>query len=64
MKLDKKKLKLLKMSDSNHKDDYVEGDMAFRFGMVWELTTDVLSFQRGFNDQSRLQRNVVNLLRQ
>jgi hypothetical protein len=63
MKLDKKKLKWVKMSDSN-KDDYVEGDMAFIFGIVWELTAEAMSFQRGFDDKSRLQRTVVNLLKQ
>jgi len=51
MKLEKKKLKLVRMSDNN-KDDYVEGEMAFRFGMVWELTTEIMSFQRGFDDKS------------
>jgi len=45
-------------------DEYVKGSIAFRFGSVWELTIDVMSFQRGFDAKSRLQRNVVHLIRQ
>ncbi len=64
MRLEKKKIRLLKLDEARDEDDYVEGDMAFRFGIVWELTRDVMAFQRGFDAESGLQRNVVNLVRQ
>ncbi|QTA87872.1 hypothetical protein [Desulfonema magnum] len=53
-----------KLDEADDRDDYVEGDMAFRLGIVWELTKDVMSFQRGFDAESGLQRNVVSLVRQ
>jgi hypothetical protein len=64
MRLERKKIRLLKLDEAGDTDDYVEGDMAFRFGIVWELTKDVMSFQRGFDVESGLQRNVVSLVRQ
>jgi len=64
MRLERKKIRLLKLDEACYKDDYVEGDMAFRFGIVWELTKDVMSFRRGFDAESGLQRNVVSLVRQ
>ena len=65
MKLEKRKIQIIKMHDQTTNDDeYVKGSIAFRFGSVWELTIDVMSFQRGFDAKSRLQRNVVHLIRQ
>jgi len=64
VRLERKKIRLLKLDEAGDKDDYVEGDMAFRLGIVWELTKDVMSFQRGFDAESGLQRNVVSLVRQ
>ncbi len=34
-----------------------------RMSFVWELTKEVFSFSEKFNVESRLQRNVVNLIR-
>lgn len=48
MQLERKRIRLLKLDEADDRDDYVEGDMAFRLGIVWELTKDVMSFQRGF----------------
>jgi len=64
MQLERKRIRLLKLDEADDRDDYVEGDMAFRLGIVWELTKDVMSFQRGFDAESGLQRHVVALVRQ
>ena len=64
MRLDKKRIRLIKLDKADDKDDYVEGGMAFRLGIVWELTKEVMSFQGGFDAESGLQRHVVTLVRQ
>jgi len=65
MKLQKAAVQLVKMHDDTTIDDeYVEGSISSRFDLVWQLTTDVMSFKRGFDAESRLQRNIVHLFRQ
>ncbi len=64
MRLEREKIRVLKLDEADDRDDYVEGGMAFRLGIVWELTRELMAFQRGFDAESGLQRNVVNLVRQ
>lgn len=65
MELNKQKVQILKLRDAvTTEDEYVAGTPAFRFGIVWDLTLDVLAFQRDFDAESRLQRHVVRLIRQ
>jgi hypothetical protein len=60
MKLDKKRVKLIKMS---HKDDsFVIGTPAQRIGMIWELTQEFWSLGNRQDAERRLQRNVAVLI--
>ena len=55
----------LRSLDDEADDDSVEGTMADRVAMVWELTVEAwtLSAPGEFDAESRLQRDVVSLTR-
>jgi len=62
MKLDRNKVKVGRMADTPEAER-VEGSLAERIAMVWEITCDAWSMTGDFDVESRLQRDVVRLRR-
>jgi hypothetical protein len=60
--MDRSKVKIMRMSDAPEVD-FVEGSIAERIAMVWEITCDVWSMTGAFDAESRLRRDVVHLHR-
>ena len=62
MKLDRKKVSISKLDKSNfEKAAHMTG--AERLSFVWEITKKAYSVNGKFDDNERLQRNVVSIIR-
>ena len=44
-------------------DDFVPGTPAYRIGLVWQLTCEVLALDKTHDAEQRLQRHVVRIVR-
>ncbi len=61
MKLDKTKIKRIKIEDNLEDDGFVDATMRERVEMVWDITIALwtISTRGNINAQSRLQRHVT-----
>ena len=62
MKLDRNTIKILKYNEEDD-SDYIKGDISSRFEMVGEITNDIIALQGNKNVKSRLQRDVVHIIK-
>jgi hypothetical protein len=46
-----------------HNDEYVDLPMSERLSFVWDLTEEIYSLSGEYDVKSRLQRNVINIVR-
>lgn len=64
MNLDRTKTALSGMSSpKKNTEEKVSLSKAELLQFVWELTQEVYSFTRGYNAQSRLQRDIISITR-
>jgi hypothetical protein len=62
MRLKREVIKVVPMKH-DFEDDYIEADKAVRFSMVWDLTRDLMAFQKDIDAESRLQRDVIAVIK-
>jgi len=62
VKLDRKTVNISNFN-SVIEDEYVKGDSASLFEMVWEITRDLWSISSDTDPNSPMKRNVVNIIR-
>ena len=60
--MQRKNTAIYRMSDRRN-DDFVEGTPAYRIGLVWPLTREVVSLSKNHDAEQRLQRHVTRLIR-
>jgi hypothetical protein len=60
--MDRKRTALFRMTDYRN-DDIVPGTPEERIGMVWPLTLELLSLNKKYDAERRLQRHVTALVR-
>jgi len=61
-KMNRKHIAIYRMLDRKN-DDYVPGSPAYRLGLVWPLTHEVVSFSKRYDAERRLQRHVASIVR-
>ena len=61
-KLDRSKAVLKKTTENG--DEFADYSPAELLGFMWELTCEVYSLQGDFDAEQRLQRDVINIIRQ
>jgi predicted GIY-YIG superfamily endonuclease len=62
MKMDRTKVRLFK-HDIPKNDEYVNLPSNERISFVWDLTEEVFALSGEYDVKSRLQRNVINIIR-
>jgi len=62
MKMNRKHIAVYR-SKTKHDDDYVDLPSHECLSFVWDLTEEVFSLSGEYDVKSRLQRNVVNIIR-
>ena len=62
MKMDRKQVRIYR-GTIPHNDEYVDLSPSERLSMVWDLTEEAFSLSGEYDVKSRLQRNVVNIIR-
>jgi hypothetical protein len=63
MKLQKDVLKILPMKSPEAEDDFVDLPPAERVSLVWVLTEEVFSLSGEYDVKSRLQRDVITIIK-
>lgn len=62
MKLNRNTIKVIR-SKIKYKDDYVDLPLNKRLSCVWDLTEEIFSLSGDYDVKSRLQRNVITIIR-
>jgi hypothetical protein len=63
MKLQRNIFKIVPMKSPEAKDDFVNLSPSECLSLVWDLTEEVFSLSGDYDVKSRLQRDVVNIIR-
>jgi hypothetical protein len=64
MKLRRDVFKVVPIKSPEAEDDFVDLSPAERLSLVWDLTEEVFSLSGDYDVKSRLQRNVVNIIKE
>ncbi len=62
VRMDRKRTALVK-GDQHPGAGFVAGTMAYRIGLMWQLTSELASFNKAYDAERRLQRHVTRTIR-